>query len=206
MDAGFSRPDDPHRARLGVSFVSNRMNLDEIEDIWHFCRSNNIFPNMEVLTPTGRAKHYLADQGLETAEIQEYKYRLLDIDRSHYGFDWLPHTPLIASGCLQHIYSLYVTIEGNVRPCAPTKFDEHPALRIDGVYPNNIRIRSLRDIYDDPLFYYTRNIDKHLEGKCSGCEHLDQCMGCRGYAYSVGVNEGKHPYVALRGECLQCLK
>ncbi len=91
-DAGFCQPEDSHKLRLGVSFVSNRMNLNEIEGIWHFCRQRNIFPNMEVLTPTGRAKENLADQGLTTEEIQEYKCRLLNIDRSFYGFDWLQST------------------------------------------------------------------------------------------------------------------
>ncbi|MFW6163584.1 MAG: radical SAM protein [Planctomycetota bacterium] len=206
LDAGFGQPEDPHRLRLGASFVSCRLNLDEIEDIWHYCREHRIFPNMEVLTPTGRAKEQLPDQGLETEEIQDYKFRLLELDRATYGYDWLPYTPLAASGCLQHLYSLYVTIEGNVRPCAPTKFDEHPDLREDGLYPHNIKRRSLRDIYDDPLFYYVRHIDEHLEGRCRGCAHLDQCIGCRGYAYSVGVNAGKPPREALAGECLQCFR
>lgn len=204
VDAGFSNPEDPRKLRLGVSFVSNRLNLSEIEDIWHFCRQRNVFPNMEVLTPTGRAKENLADQGLTTEEIQNYKSRLLEIDRAFYSFDWLPYTPLTASGCLQHLYSLYITIEGNVRPCAPTKFDEHPALKQDGVYPHNVRMRPLEDIYADPLFRYVREIDRHLEGKCGDCQHLRECIGCRGYAYAVGVNEGKDPYSSLKGECLQC--
>ncbi len=55
IKAGFSKPAEPGKLRLGISFVSNKMNLEEIEDIWHFCRQNNIFPNMEILTPTGRA-------------------------------------------------------------------------------------------------------------------------------------------------------
>lgn len=67
-------------------------------------------------------------------------------------------------------------------------------------------MRSLRDIYDDPLFRYVREIDRHLEGKCGGCEHLNQCIGCRGYSYAVGVNEGNDPRSALAGECLQCSK
>jgi len=206
MDAGLGRADDGGRLRLGASFVTCRMNLPEIEDIWHFCRARGIFPNMEVLTPTGRANDQLADQGLTTEEVQAYKSRLLELDRAHYGYDWLPYTPLAASGCLQHLYSLYVTAEGHVRPCAPTKFDEHPALRRDGTYPHNVRRRSLREIYDDPLFAYVRHIDRHLEGKCAGCEHLDECIGCRGYAYAVGVRAGKDPRAALRSECLQCAK
>jgi MoaA/NifB/PqqE/SkfB family radical SAM enzyme len=38
LKAGFSEPAEPGKLRLGVSFVSNKMNLGEIEDIWHFCR------------------------------------------------------------------------------------------------------------------------------------------------------------------------
>ena len=69
-----------------------------------------------------------------------------------------------------------------------------------------MRIRSLSAIYKEPLFRYVREINSHLEGRCGGCEHLDECIGCRGYSYAVGVNQGKDPYAALRGECLQCSK
>lgn len=206
IDAGFTQTDDPRRLRFGVSFVSCRLNLEEIEAIWHFCRERNIFPNMEVLTPTGRAKDTLADCGLTREEIRTYKLKLLEIDRTRYGYDWLPYTPLTASGCLQHLYSLYVTIEGNIRPCAPTKFDEHPDLKIGGIYPYNIRVHSLEKIYNDELFRFVRDIDHHLEGKCGHCEYLQECIGCRGYAYSVGVNNGMAPRAALASECLQCFK
>jgi MoaA/NifB/PqqE/SkfB family radical SAM enzyme len=204
--AGFSKPEEPGKLRLGVSFVSNKMNLDEIEDIWHYCRQNNIFPNMEILTPTGRANDELEDKLLTSGEIKEYKLRLLEIDRKYYGYDWLPYTPITASGCLQHLYSLYINIEGNVRPCAPTKLDEHPALRIDGEYPFNINRMSLKEIYDSDLFTYVRNIDRVLEGRCGNCEFGEECIGCRGYAYSVGINNGVDPLEALRMECQQCFK
>lgn len=206
LKAGFSKPAEPGKLRMGVSFVSNKMNLEEIEEIWHFCRQNNIFPNMEILTPTGRANDELEDKLLTPEEIKEYKLRLLEIDREYYGYDWLPYTPITASGCLQHLYSLYINIEGNVRPCAPTKLDEHPALKPNGEYPYNINKMSLREIYDSDLFTYVRNIDKVLEGRCGNCEHKEECIGCRGYAYSVGINKGIDPLKALRMECQQCFK
>lgn len=206
IKAGFSNPAEPGKLRLGVSFVSNKMNLEEIEEIWHFCRQNNIFPNMEILTPTGRANDELEDKLLTADEIKEYKLKLLEIDRKYYGYDWLPYTPITASGCLQHLYSLYINIEGNVRPCAPTKLDEHPALRVNGEYPYNINRMTLREIYDSELFAYVRNIDKVLEGRCGNCEHIEECIGCRGYAYSVGINNGADPLEALKMECKQCFK
>jgi len=206
MRAGFSKQAEPGKLRLGVSFVSNKMNLEEIEDIWHFCRQNNIFPNMEILTPTGRANDELEDKLLTAGEIKDYKLRLLEIDRKYYGYDWLPYTPITASGCLQHLYSLYITMEGNVRPCAPTKLDEHPALKIDGKYPYNVNRMSLREIYASDLFTYVRNIDSVLEGRCGNCEYRKECIGCRGYAYSIGINNGVDPLEALRMECQQCFK
>ena len=206
LNAGFSKPAESGELRLGVSFVSNKMNLEEIEEIWHFCRQNNIFPNMEILTPTGRANDELEDKLLTADEIKEYKLKLLEIDRKYYGYDWLPYTPITASGCLQHLYSLYINIEGNVRPCAPTKLDEHPALRVDGKYPYNINRMSLREIYGSDLFTYVRNIDRVLEGRCGNCEHMEECIGCRGYAYSIGINNGVGPLEALRMECQQCFK
>lgn len=206
LNAGFSEPSEPGKLRLGVSFVSNKMNLPEIEEIWHFCRQNNIFPNMEILTPTGRANDELEDQLLTSEEIKEYKLKLLDIDRKYYGYNWLPYTPITASGCLQHLYSLYINIEGNVRPCAPTKLDEHPDLKINGEYPYNINKMSLQEIYNSDLFSYVRNIDKVLEGRCRECEYKAECIGCRGYAYSVGINKGIAPLDALKMECQQCFK
>jgi radical SAM protein with 4Fe4S-binding SPASM domain len=204
--AGFSKQAEPGKLRLGVSFVSNKMNLEEVEDIWHFCRQNNIFPNMEILTPTGRANDELEDKLLTAGDIKEYKLRLLEIDRKYYGYDWLPYTPITASGCLQHLYSLYINIEGNVRPCAPTKLDEHPALKIDGEYPYNVNRMSLKEIYASDLFTYVRNIDSVLEGRCRNCEYRKDCIGCRGYAYSIGINNGADPLEALRMECQQCFK
>ena len=85
---------------------------------------------MEILTPTGRANDELEAQLLTSEEIKKYKLKLLEIDRKDYGYNWLPYTPITASGCLQHLYSLYINIEGNVRPCAPTKLDEHPVFAV----------------------------------------------------------------------------
>ncbi|MFH0809351.1 MAG: radical SAM protein [Pseudomonadota bacterium] len=206
LEAGFAEVDDSRRLRLGVSVVTNSDNLAETADIWRFCRQRNIFLNQEVLTPTGRAKRELPDKLVSDEEIRANREHLLEIDRREFGFDWLPYTPLPASGCLQHLYSLYVTVEGNVRPCAPTKFDENPDLREGGRYPHNIRHRSLREIYHSELFDYVRHIDRHLEGKCAGCEHNGECLGCRGFAYSEGVNAGLDPLAALRSSYSLCFK
>ncbi len=205
IDAGFTHTTEP-MSRLGASFVTNRLNLREVEAIWRFCRDTGIFPNMEILTPTGRAKETLGEYTLTIDEIRPYKLALLELDRQQYGYDWLPYTPLAGSGCLQHLYSLYITIDGDARPCAPTKLDQHPALRVNGLYPYNVNRCSLRDICASDLFSYIRSIDKHLQGKCRQCPHNDECIGCRGYAFAVGTNQGKDPFDALSMECPQCFR
>lgn len=206
MAAGFCEPEEEGRLRLGISFVTHTDNLAETAAVWRFGRQRNIFLNQEVLTPTGRAKRELPDKIVSPEEVRANRLELLEIDRREFGYDWLPYTPLPGSGCLQHLYSLYVTVRGDVRPCAPTKFDENPHLRSNGEYPHNLRRASLRDIYESELFHYVRHIDRHLEGKCAGCEHNRECLGCRGFAYSEGVNAGLPPREALRSEFSLCWK
>lgn len=204
VDCGFTKVDDPRELRLGVSFVANRLNLGEVEDIWRYCRDSRTFPKMEALTPTEKARREMPNDVVSQTEVRDVKLQLLDVDRRHYGYDWLASGPLAGGTCMQHLCSLYVTVDGSVRPCASTHFDEHPDLAPDGAYLHNVRSRSLKQVYDDPLFEYARSIDRHLEGRCDDCEHLDECIGCRGYAYTVGVDEGLDPKAALRGECLLC--
>jgi len=206
MAAGFTEPESEGCLRLGISFVTNSDNLAETASVWRFGRRENIFLNQEVLTPTGRAKRRLAGKFVSHEAVRANRLELLEIDRREFGYDWLPYTPLPGSGCLQHLYSLYVTIRGDVRPCAPTKFDENPALKEEGEYPHNVRRRTLKDIYESELFHYVRHIDQHLEGRCRGCEHNGECLGCRGFAYSEGVNAGLPPLEALRSEYSLCFK
>ena len=204
-DMGFTSGEG-RKLRLGVSFVCNRLNLGDTEGIWRFARESRIFPHLEILNPTGRTMPGMGQYLLTREEIRKYKLHLLTIDREEYGYDWLPFTPLAGSGCLQHLYSLYITIDGDVRPCAHTAFDQHPALKTDSVYPFNVNRMPLEEIYRSDLFASVRTIDSHLDGKCRNCDYHSQCIGCRGYAYSMGVNEGLDPYAALRQECRQCFK
>ena len=206
LDAGYAGRPDQQDLRLGLAFVSCRINIDELETLWLFCRTRGIFPHIEILS-SGHAHRHLPQAHLSTREILQSKLRLLEIDRRDFGYDWLPYTPIAAGTCLQHLAGLYVTAAGDVRPCAHTRLDDHPALRDgDGLYPYNVRRLSLKDIYHSDLFEYLRHIDLHLEGHCGDCENHDRCIGCRGFAYTVGVARGLTPRQALRSQCLLCLK
>jgi MoaA/NifB/PqqE/SkfB family radical SAM enzyme len=205
LDAGFTRTDDTGRLRLGLACVACRANVHEIRDIWSFCRSQNIFPCIENLVPAGRARGTMSDQVLDPREVQKYRDQLLDLDRNEYGFQWVPHTPLPAAGCLQPLHGLYITVDGNARPCAAISFDEHPSLCEGAGYPYNVHRVSLRQIWNSPLFRAVRRIDKRLGGRCGRCRFSESCIGCRGCAYVTGIAEGLAPLEALRTPCRHCL-
>ncbi len=202
IEAGFSRTEDPGHLRLGVCFVANSRNVKEMEELWHFCRRNGVFPYIQFIYPervTGAE-----DLLLSWDQIKACKRKLHLIDKQNYGFDWIPSTPFIAGECLQHFYSMYVTVKGDIRPCIYTNFDEHPFFHKAGIYPYNAFKGSISEAYEAEPFVYARSIDRHLEGKCSICSYLPHCIGCRGYAYRRGIKQGLSPYEALRISCQLC--
>lgn len=181
--------------KLGASFVVHRENVGEIPGIWKWCRERGIYPNLEMMQPKGKGvdeREWL----LSRKEFGELRARLLEMDRTQFGFDWFPGTAHPGQGCFQVMHNLYVTNTGFVRPCACTSFDHEGA---------NIRTKSLREILEDPFIARARRIEDHLEGKCGACTHHDACLGCRGLAYTTKVNlRGEDPMKALCGEDPSC--
>ncbi len=181
--------------RCGASFVVTRLNYHDIPGIWRFCRENNIYPNLEEFIPRNRGLTRKDELWVRKEDLQRLKNNLLAIDQKEYGFSWFINAPLPGHGCLQHLYSIYVSSEGYVRPCAD----------ID-IKMVNIKYSTVSEAIETPFLQYTRNIEKHLKGKCFLCEHNDICVGCRGLAFSVGVNEGLGPFQAVSREDPVCCK
>ena len=197
LGAGFGNGDN----RLGASFVTNKLNLDEVETIWRFCRENSIFPNMEVMTPNGRAKSH--PDWIPTAkEVEEAKERLLKIDEADYGYTWNPNTPIVGAGCRQHEYSLYITVEGYARPCAAVHVNHVNVRR-----KNSDSDKPLADALKDPFIDRARHAEQYLTGKCGQCKYkANECIGCRGTAYVYGINSGLDPFNAIVSEDPLCPK
>lgn len=206
IEAGFTDTIDAGRLRMGISFVGNRLNREEIEEIWHFCRHNNVFPNMDAPAHTCTVMGNRAEISLTQQEIHDYKKHLFETDRCIYNYEWTPYSPYSPDGCLLHLCSLYVTIDGNVRPCASIKFDEHPFFRTKGSYEFNAFHNGLLYVYKSELFKRVRFMGKKLEGKCGDCNYLNGCTWCRGFAYNIGIKRGLDPYGALELDCKQCLR
>ena len=169
----------PQKLRLGLSFVTTSLTLDETPDIWRFCREKNIYPNQELLVPRGRGETNWSSLTPTMQQLNDVKKKLLEIDQQEYGYNWLVYAPLTGNGCLQHMYSVYLTSMGYIRPCA----DIDIKLYI-------VKDMTIKEILEAPFFHRARHIEKYLAGKCGGCEHVRICVGCRGIAFSTGVNEG----------------
>ena len=59
LKAGYKDLAKKGRYKLGASFVVNKLNLDEVQSIWRFCRANHIIPNLEMMIPNGMGKENL---------------------------------------------------------------------------------------------------------------------------------------------------
>jgi radical SAM protein with 4Fe4S-binding SPASM domain len=185
----------PQYLRLGLSFVTTALTVAETPAIWRFCRDHNFYPNQEVLVPRGRALTEMSDLMLTKQQVNAVKSRLLEIDEAEYGYTWLVHAPLTGNGCLQHMYSIYLTSKGYVGPCADVHIEQF-----------NVADMTIKAILDTPFFQRARHIEKYLTGKCDGCEYGQECVGCRGMAFLMGVNEGLGIDEALSREDPLCAK
>ena len=174
------------RLRYGASFVTTSLTLDETPDIWRFCREENMYPNQELLIPRGRAITQLYGLTPALKQIKDVKLKLLNLDEKKYGHTWLVYAPLTGHGCFQHMYSIYLTSMGYVRPCADIDIERF-----------NVKKMKIKEIIKSPFFELARHIDENLEGNCGECDYLTQCIGCRGDAYSRGMLKGLTPEESL---------
>lgn len=195
-DVGFTQPTQDGKLRLGISFVVSKKNSNEILNIWKYCRSNNIYPNLEMMIPNGEAQKLSNDIFLLPEEWKKLKLELLDFDRKNYNIDWEPQYPL-CNGCLQTYYNLYINVLGNVRPCSSIHMDEI-GIKL------NINDMTLKEIISTPYFQYIRNIDKNISGKCKICRYAPKCIGCRAMAFTNGIRNGTDFYSAFSSEDNSC--
>lgn len=192
FSVGFNKPVNG-KLRCGASFVVTKYNYQEIPLLWSFCRDQGIYPNLEEFIPRGRGIDYENQLCVSQANLKALKQKLLSIDRLVYGYDWLVYTPLPGHGCLQHLYSVYLSCNGYIRPCADIEVNLF-----------NVKKMKIKEIIQTPFFNFVRNIELHLEGKCFRCKHNNLCVGCRGNAFSLGIREGQDVYKALCREDPNC--
>jgi len=83
----------------------------------------------------------------------------------------------VMGGCSAGIYSLYISAEGWVFPCAyvPCKL-------------GHIRDKPLAEIWVDSPFLKPLRNRNYLQGRCGKCKYRFVCGGCRGRALAISGN------------------
>ncbi len=168
-DAGY-----PSKCSMGISTIICRQNIDELVNMWQWLRDQNIAPYFEMITPQGEASEndYLY---VEPQRMKEFFYRISEIDREKYGYEWEPKPPLVGGECLRHQFSCAVSSEGFVQPCVGVT-----------IPIGNVRQQRLKDILrDSEVIQDLKNFMNTIKGPCSSCEKIEECYGCRGAAYQL---------------------
>lgn len=161
------------RSHLALHAVIAKENVQDIPSLFRWMRRAGIIPHLQLLTRTGRARHALT--ALSPQEAKSLFVALLDIDRSEFGYDWIPTPPLVGWSCQQYYCSLYITNDGRIKPCSSS-----------ATVLGSVRTMSMRSILDLPLLKQLRDIRPFIEGPCRTCCKARLCYGCRADAEAVG--------------------
>lgn len=157
---------------MGISSIVCKQNIDELTRMWEWLRDQGIDPYFEVLTPQGKAKEndFLR---VESSRLRDFFYKIADIERKKYGYNWEPQPPLVGGQCLRHQFSCSVNSRGYVQSCVGVT-----------IPVGSIREKKLKDIIrDSEVISDLRNYQQTLKGPCGECSRLSECYGCRGAAY-----------------------
>lgn len=151
MDVGFcEKQENETEQRMGLSFVVTKKNVQEVPNIWRFCRKNNLYPNMELLNPIGRTADNIEDLSADPKLVKEMLEEIKKIDDKEFGIEQ-KKCKEHANHCLQHLYSVYLNVQGYVQPCG--------AMRIKKF---NFKDSTLKNILNNDYFKIARNLEKHL--------------------------------------------
>lgn len=158
--------------RLGVESIICRKNLSQIPKIFRFARGSNIYPYLELVTPSGKGKNYSGV--LRKEEAKEIFIKLLKIDESEFGYTWIPRPPQIANTCKFYFTAIYIDSNGKVYPC--------PTVDIE---LGDIKNEGLSRILKKPKTRKIRAVRENIKGKCKICNYHSDCYGCRGATFNL---------------------
>lgn len=168
-EVGFNKSNP---TRLSIESVICHTNLLQIPKIFRFARKNNIYPYIELITPTGRGKNY--KNILSKEEAKDIFYKLLKIDEKEFGYTWIPKPPQVAATCKYYFTSIYINSDGKVQPCPGTDINL-----------GNFKKEKLSDILNKTETKKIRDIKGNLKGRCGDCQFCLDCYGCRGAVYNL---------------------
>ena len=171
-----------HGLTVSVMTTLSRINYRNIPELIDLVAGEGVdYLSMERLVPEGRGEQ-LRDQLLSAAEIKELYENIYKRANSNNSIRILMYRPLFTLlapdnpdiGALCSIGNNALTImpDGTVYPCRRLPISIGNILT-DGIFPI---------WYDSDVLWQIRN-PKNIKGKCSECEFLVNCRGCRAMAY-----------------------
>ncbi len=156
--------------RLGFVTSVMTINIDEIPEIFRYCRKNNIIVDIDNLLPRGRGiKSPFNPSNKKLKEVYEI---LSKIDKEEFfNKEWEPTCSYVgAYSCNRYCHHLYITKKGNVHPCIGSF----------NVLLGNIKNEKLKDIWNKREMKLIRT--KCYDGKCLQCDLFIKglCNSCLG--------------------------
>jgi radical SAM protein with 4Fe4S-binding SPASM domain len=166
------------QAKLALSTVISRQNIEELPALWCWMREIGIEPYFEMITPQGRAVENSGDISPTVEAVQRLFGLIQKLDAEKFGRVWDSQPPLVGNSCLRHSFSCLINAKGDVMPCVGVQ-----------ISTGNIRKQSLQKILQDSeVIEDLRNHKQTIQGACGQCEKADFCYGCRGAAYQMTGN------------------
>ena len=93
--------------RLALNCIITHENYDEIQQIFRFCRDNQIIPWIEIVSIVGRAT---SDMAVSKDRIKILYQKLSDIDKNYYGYEWKPDSPIVGADRRRYKYVCQIDI------------------------------------------------------------------------------------------------
>ena len=144
-------------------------NLDEVAEIYRFCRNRNIIADIDTILKRGRA----LECGLQAGDqrIMQVLSALRQIAITEFGdAEASLSSTYVETVCDRFHHHLYVDVEGRIRPCIG-------AMDVD---LGNIRTTTLNQAWNSQERRIIR--DRKYAGVCAGCANFKEkkCHSCLG--------------------------
>ncbi len=154
IDMGFAQ-----KHMLALNCVITNENYEEIQEIFTFCRKNNIIPWIETLTITGRATREMI---VSRNKIEKLYRKLAEIDKNLFGFEWEPDSPIVGASRRRYKYVCQIDVYGNLYHTDANITDD----------VGNVRNKSIKELVLSEKFKQLRDGDKHSKHFLS--DNLDE--------------------------------
>jgi MoaA/NifB/PqqE/SkfB family radical SAM enzyme len=143
-------------------------NIDQVADIYRFCRDRNIIADIDTILKRGRA----LECGLSSGDkrIMEVLQNLRKIAINEFGDEPALSSTYVETVCDRYHHHLYVDVQGRIRPCIG-------AMDVD---LGNIKTTTLQEAWDSKERRIIR--ERKFAGPCANCANFQEgkCNSCLG--------------------------